>query len=610
MTEFCGVAHKAAHFIMNEQMLDAKQWAKFVDLYRSQPDGTNQGWRGEYWGKMMRGAVLVYEYTRDERLLAVLTDTVRDMISVAEEDGRVSSYSRDTEFDSWDLWGRKYVMLASEYYLEICPDEQLKEQLIQFICGCADYIIDHIGPEEGKKCINDATRCWGGMNSSSILEPVVRLYTVTNDKKYLDFATYIVNEGGSKGVNIFELAYENKIYPYQYGVSKAYEMMSCFEGLLEYYRVTGIEKHKISVVNFAKAIMESEVSIIGSCGITHELLDHTRTRQTVDYEGVKQETCVTVTWMKLCSRLLELTGESCFADAMEQSFYNAYLGAINTEYKDSVHFFEKLVPKRGAIRTYMPFDSYSPLIPGKRGRWIGGDQILPDKTYYGCCACIGAAGIGVFLKSAVTADAEGIVVNFFERGSVQLEYAGVGVTLDIDTDYPTDGSIRIKVRAQSPVRMKIKVRNPEWSNAPSGYSVWEKEWSDDQIELCFDMTLKLHYPERWDEDVIYTDTSRNPAYYFTADPVVVHHNDSEDAYYAITRGPLVLAADSRMGRDVKKPFPICASATECEDRALGDTECMLKLRFTAPDGEQFCLVDYSSAGKDWDADMAAWLPTK
>jgi len=113
MMRFEGLADKAARWLQKEQLCSAEQWAKFVDVYRYQPDADNQGWRGEYWGKMMRGGALIYAYTRDEALYSVLTDTMRDMMTVAEPDGRVSSYAREGEFDSWDLWCRKYVLSNS-----------------------------------------------------------------------------------------------------------------------------------------------------------------------------------------------------------------------------------------------------------------------------------------------------------------------------------------------------------------------------------------------------------------------------------------------------------------------------------------------------------------
>ena len=81
-----GLADEAARFLEKNQLSDATQWAKFVDVYRSHPDSENQGWRGEYWGKMMRGAAMVYAYTQSENLYKILTDTVKDMMTVMEEE--------------------------------------------------------------------------------------------------------------------------------------------------------------------------------------------------------------------------------------------------------------------------------------------------------------------------------------------------------------------------------------------------------------------------------------------------------------------------------------------------------------------------------------------
>ena len=81
-----GCADSTAKFLEKAQLLDSTLWAKFVQQFRDQIDGTNEGWRGEFWGKMMRGAALVYDYTKNEELYAVLTATVKDMLTVAEAD--------------------------------------------------------------------------------------------------------------------------------------------------------------------------------------------------------------------------------------------------------------------------------------------------------------------------------------------------------------------------------------------------------------------------------------------------------------------------------------------------------------------------------------------
>ncbi len=605
-----GIADSAARFFEEVQLKDRGLWKKFVDVFRIQPDGENRGWRGEYWGKSMRGGALVYSYTKDEELYDVLTETVRDMITVAEPDGRVSSYARDKEFQGWDIWCRKYVILSCEYYLEICKDEDLKKQIIAFIRGCADYIMAHIGSEEGKKEITYASNAWFGLNSSSILEPIVKLYRLTNEKKYLDFATYIIKCGGTRKTNIFKHAFENKLYPYQYGVSKAYEMISCFEGLLEYYYITGVEDCKTAVINFANAVMESEISVIGGSGITHELFDHTYARQTVRQEdNVLQETCVTVTWMKLCERLLKLTGDSRFADSMEKSFYNSYLGVLNTERCIPVSRLPDLEKFGRDVHDdpIMPVDSYSPLVPGKRGQMVGGYQILPDGSYYGCCACIAAAGVGVFLNQMVTADESGITVNFFENGEATVDFDGTTVKIIQETRYPRVGNVKISVKCDSPKTFELRVRIPGWTGKKDGYAVYKKEWTDDMVELDFPMSIRTQLPVIWDEDVVYNSFRLTNAENHFACEQKVFHDPANDNYIALMYGPLTLAADSSLGKSAWSVFDFDPESGElCADNASS----FVKFRFVDKDGEEFYLIDYSSAGKKWGSDIAAWIKTK
>jgi len=596
--ELKGLGESTARFFQENQLKNRELWKKFVDVFRTHPDSENYGWRGEYWGKMMRGAALVYAYSKDGELYEVMTETVRDLLTAAESDGRVSSYAREKEFDGWDLWSRKYVILGCEYYLEICKDEGLREEIISFISKCADYIIEHIGSGDGQKEITDASRNWLGLNSSSILEPMVRLYRLTSKTEYLDFAGYIVKCGGAKGINIFRLAYENQLYPYQYGIPKAYEMMSCFEGLLEYYYATGIEWCKTAVINFANAIMKTELSVIGSCGITNELFDYTAARQTVRQEDVLQETCVTVTWMKLCGKLLELTGDSRYADCMEQSFYNAYLGALNTQGRISPFMRKRYVEERGVSLfkdTLLPVDSYSPLLSGMRGVCVGGGQLLADGSYYGCCASIASAGVGVFVSHMLTADDHGITINFFEAGKASLNYQGIVVEIAQETDYPVGETVRITVKTDVPKEFELRVRLPGWTGE-TGYKIYQKEWSEDTLELQFPMPLRTQFPQKWEQATVYTPNE-----------TTVYHDPKDDNYIALFRGPVALAVDSKLGKAANSIFDFEPAGELCAEKG---PDCLVKMRFFDRKGTPFYLIDYASSGKDWESEIAVWLQTK
>ena len=195
-----GYGGEIIDYTIENQLLDVDTWSLLVNQFRLMEDGINKGWRGEYWGKMMRGAALTYRATKNEKLYTVLKESVLDMLTTQEPSGRFSTYTTDTEFHAWDMWARKYVMLGMMYFLDICKSKSLSSKIITAMKKHADYIIAHIGEGRGKKSIFDTAEHIGSMNSCSILEPFVRLYNLTGKHKYLDFATYLVKSGDRKSV--------------------------------------------------------------------------------------------------------------------------------------------------------------------------------------------------------------------------------------------------------------------------------------------------------------------------------------------------------------------------------------------------------------------------
>lgn len=621
ISAYTGIVDETSRFIQREQLMDPAQWARFVNQFRTGADADG-GWRGEYWGKMMRGAAFVYAYTRDKALYRILTDTVEDMLTAADEEGRISTYPKESELRDWDLWCRKYVLLGLQYYSEICESEDLKARCIAAMEKQVRYLMRFFGPE--KKKITDATPIWRGLAAASVLEPVVRLYDLTGEKDYLDFAGWIVSLGGTSVANIYEIARAGKTDPYQFPMTKAYEMISCFEGLLEYYRATGDEDAKAAVLHFGERAAAAEITVIGSAGCTHELFDHAAWRQTDNTcTGVMQETCVTVTWMKFCLQLLCLTGESCWADRFEQSFYNAYLGAVNTEKKIDQSV---LLKWPDAVPAPLPFDSYSPLRPGVRGKSVGGLCRMADGRYYGCCACIGSAGIGLAPKAAVTRTQTGTTLNLFFPGSVEtLTPAGKALRLEIKTAYPVGDTVRVKVAPAQPERFSLAVRIPAWSEtavltvngealsaAPGGYAAIDREWqAGDEIELKLDMSMRALRPEKWERDLIVADY-RWPANYMV--PRVIEAPADIGDYVALRRGPLMLAADRRLGREPEEPVSVlCGEDGRIDAEPLAETPfpCMAAFSVPQTDGTFFPAADYASVGKTMDerSRCAVWFPT-
>ncbi len=625
-SQYSGFVDHAIRYIEEFQLMNRELWKRFVQQFREDSD-FDGGWRGEYWGKMMRGACFTYSYTKNPQLYQILADTVCDMMDTADENGRISTYNTQHELEGWDLWCRKYVLLGMQYFLEICENDALSQKVIASMCKQVDYIMSKIGKvEDGKKPITSATYDWRGLNSSSLLEPIVRLYNLTNQFRYLDFAEYIVNCGGIDVENIFELAYQDQFYPYQYPVTKAYEMMSCFEGLLEYYRVTKIEKYKTACINFANKVLESDFTIIGSSGCTHELFDHSTVRQANTTNGaIAQETCVTVTLMKFLYQLTLLTGDAKYSDAFEISYYNAYLGAINTE--------KVIEPslKRDHPDWYiepLPFDSYSPLTAGTRGNGIGGLKVMSDNHYYGCCACIGSAGNGLVSKMALLTTAHGLVYNLFINGMVKSTTPrGNPIVLETSTGYPVDGHVRVIVHVDSPESFELLIRNPFWSKQTGitvngnlyevnkGYIPLVRTWTDgDVIELLLDMRTEVISPVSYDHDIIMNKVVWGKNYmvatYDQEDPLAKRH-------IALRRGPVMLAQENRLGYQVDDPVAVEVDAegyvkVTFPEKEIAPYPYILEVCVPLENGTVMHVTDYASAGKTWaeESKMAVWMLTQ
>lgn len=595
-----GYGGKMMEYILENQLLSADTWALLVDQFRRREDGTNGGWRGEYWGKMMRGASLTYRATKNEKLYSVLLDTVKDMLTVQDSFGRFSTYTRDREFTSWDMWARKYVILGMAYFTDICKSKALKEKIVRALVRHADYIIAHVGKRDGKIEILDTSAHVGAMNSASILEAFVRMYRLTEDKKYLNFAEYIISTGMCKGADLVGLCLEGKLYPYQFPVTKAYEMMSCFEGLLEYYKLTGNPEHLEAVERFVDMLTRTDITLIGCAGCRHEFLDNAAKTQTEPATDiVMQETCVTVTYIKLCAKLLSLTGKARYAEYIEHSGLNALYGAVNNE-RQSMH--------RTVARTWLeggrmvviedhesfPFDSYSPLYRDRRGIRCGGVQLIDESRIYGCCVCIGSAGTAIMGLVPVMKSSDGISINMYTDCSFKTQPAGGGIRIRMSADAYSSSGARISIDGGGE-RFVLRLRIPGWaesfkvllngesveSEQSDGYLLIERKWERERIDVRFRAPVRMR--------VI-------------------------NGKIAFTKGPITLASDRRLG-DVNASVDISVrDGKTVRSRRLHsiDFHTNLALGIKTREGE-LRLCDYAQAGKNYDDEstgLSVWMDVK
>ena len=548
---------------------------------------------GEFWGKIMRASCLICSYTGDPALRAIVDEAAADMLSLQREDGCLSTCPDHTQpngSNGSDLWERKYALMGLLAYYELTGSAEALEACVKLV----RYTNAQVG-EAPKTPITKTGWAFCGIESSSILEPVMRVYHVTGDPAALELGSYIVESGCCDRENIFEAIRAGKS-PMEIGwngvatesIAKAYEMMSCFEGLCEYYRATGDSQALDTVKLFWDKVIEEEITLLGSGGAdapfnlgpgTGEQWNRTRFEQTNPDIDLMMETCVTVYWMRLCHQLLRLTGEVKYADELEKSLYNAIFGAL----KPDGRFFEYFPRFNGARN---PKVNYSFNIKG---------------FDLSCCTANGPTGLGMAPYLAFAGTPDGVAVNLYENGSVRVPFGDAVVTLSMESDYPMMGKATLRVvsvegsiPADKTFVISLRVpgfaedftvmdraRNMVTAEAGSYLRLCGNITEGDEWLICFDIPLVKH-------------------------PAPHGSNRAGDDFVAFTYGSILLARDARDG---VAPLTSIPDAEVTDYRITTSERGGFLTAFVTVGGTELKLLDYMTAGNDWnETEFASWFP--
>lgn len=570
--------------------LDNRVMAQDIDRlitpFQLRNDGA-WGFRSEFWGKWFTSAMLGYGYSPTEQHRQVIDKAVNELMQTQTPDGYIGTYPTEHHLKDWDIWGRKYVLLGLLAYYDQIGDEKILKTAERV----ADHLIREAGPESGVNLAETGWIGWKGLASSSVLEPIALLYQKTGKKKYLDFAQHIIklwdkpNQLTPTGIRLVQEARNQTPLWEMSGAPKAYEMMSCFEGLCEMYRITGNKDYLDATHSLISTIIRDEIMLVGSGSIA-EIWCNGKMRQSDPmYQGL--ETCVTVTWMKFLHQMLRLTGDSKYADQLEISLYNALM-ASQTPQGEWWSYYTGLMGER--VPSHLQF----------------ADVVMS------CCVANGPRAMLLTPSWAVMSSSDGIAVNLYAPLTADLKTPRKqSFTLNMATDYPKDGDIAATISIPKKERFTINLRIPEWSRETtikingkiykekvvSGtYAKLDREWSDkDHIELLFDMTSHI----------------------------VAAPSGVPDA--AIQRGPIVLAFDSRLvpfRHGVDTPpmyrYKFMNNGDNTVDVTLVNQPPVKEIWMTfqvpvvdeAGKRHELPMCDYASAGNSWQEGnlFRVWIP--
>ena len=466
---------------------------RLLEGYRKRPG--RQTWDGEHIGKWLHAATLAWVNTGDPALREKLDSTVAELMKCQLEDGYLGTYLDKDRWTEWDVWAHKYNLIGLLTYMRytgnLAPMPVCKKM--------ADLLCNTFGDEPGKRDIIVSPNFHKGMAPGSVLEPMVLMYRLTGEQRYLDFAKYLLRAYEQpNGPKIVSTLLAGKGVN-EVGNGKAYEMLSCLNGILEMYRTTGDDPKLLEACRNAwQDIVDKRLYLTGGASVCEvfrgdfELPNFARI----------SETCVTTTWLQFNAQLLRLTGEAKYAEQLERVVLNQLFGAQK--------------PDGSAWGYYVQMQGKKPY----------------TCTLDGCC-CLssGPRGVALIPTFAESVDADGVVLNLYSPGTAKLTLRdGTPVMLTTETVYPSDSKIVITVDTESKEPFVLKARIPAWCRESAvklngkpveakvgsdGYAAIKRVWAKgDKVELNYKL-----------------------------EPRVIVGDHLNEGKIAVMYGPLVLAAD-------------------------------------------------------------------
>ena len=395
-------------------------------VHRDQAGEFDGAWVGEHAGKFLDAACNALHYRDHSDLRSSADRVARTLISSQEPDGYLGTYPAARRWQGWDVWVHKYNLIGLLCYYELTADAAA----LQACRGMGDLLCRTFGEAPGQLDIIAAGEHIG-MAATSVLEPMCRLYRFTADPRHLEFCQYVVRAYDQpNGPRILStLLQVGSVYRTANG--KAYEMLSNFNGLVDLYRLTGETQLLDAVLRGWDDIVQHQLYRTGSLSAREHFQPPGRLL-TLPSSNVG-ETCATVTWLQLNWRLLRLTGEARFGQEIERTVYNHLLAAQD--------------PHNGNISYYTA--------------WVGPKECTNAIL---CCVSSGPRGISLIPRLVWGVEQGALVVNLYTPGRARFRMEGVAVEVVSETDFPSDGHVRLTLSAEQATHFTVRLRVPEWAN--------------------------------------------------------------------------------------------------------------------------------------------------
>jgi uncharacterized protein len=375
----------------------------------------------------------------------------------------------------------------------------------------ADLVVRSFGTEE--------SQIDGIDGHPEIESALVELYRETGDRSYLETARYFIDRRGHGllGPDKFGLHYWQDHTPVREAsavAGHAVRQLYLLAAVADLYAEIGDESLLEAAERLWQEMVSTRTYLTGGVG-THHLDEAFGDPYELTNERSYCETCAAIASVMFSWRMLLITGEARYADLIERTLYNGVISGLSLDGQRYIYA-NPLQIREGHLEQ-------------------GNQQDYARQSWFSCACC--PPNVMRTLASlehyAVIASSDEIRVHQYMTGRFSAASRDGEATLEVDTNYPWDGRVRLVVAEAPAGSLTLSLRVPHWApevtvelngerldtGAADGWLRIQRRWQRGD-EVVFELPLRPRFTR--------------------ADPRV----DADRGLVAVERGPLVYCVES------------------------------------------------------------------
>lgn len=448
--------------------------------------------------KWIEAASLSLATHPDPALEADLDAIIAQYARLQHPSGYVNSYFQGIDpskrwtnlRDAHEMYCAGHLMEAAVAHFEATG----KRSLFDIVTRQADHIASMFGwgPSQRR----------GYCGHEEIELALVKLARATGEPRHFALAKYFIDARGGQP-HYYEMeakargddprAYWAKTYEYLQAhkplreqtevVGHAVRAMYLYAGATDVATESGDTGLFATLERLWQHLVSTRLFVTGGLGTSGSNEGFTRDYDLPD-EAAYAETCAAIGLVLWCHRMLQVAGDSKYADLMERALYNGFLSGISLD--GAGFFYENPLASRGQHARLPWYDCAC--CPPNVARVLAG---LSGYTY--------------------SVSEDGIWVHLYAGGVASARVAGAPVTLTTTTCYPWDGEINLSIDGQG--EFALRLRLPGWcqhwrlsvNDAPltlgagvelqNGYLTVRRDWRPgDRVALRLGMPVRFTHP--------------------------------------------------------------------------------------------------------------------